>query len=140
MLPAVFPAHRGLDVCRRVPAVARADGLSALDIGTLFFLGLVAAALSTFVKLGLGIPGHNILRVVFPMALGLALVPRRGSATIMGLGGTLGAVAFPALGGSHIGLGAATGLTLLGLLLDVALLGARSGWSIYVRLAAAGRT
>ena len=36
-----------------------------------------------------GIPGHAILRAVFPMVTGLALVPRRGAGTVMGLGAML---------------------------------------------------
>ncbi len=139
MLQDVFAIHPGLDASGRLPSLSRREqGWLAAELGVLVMLGLAAAALSGLVKLSLGIPGHNIIRVVFPMALGLAMVPRRGAATVMGLGGLIGAGGLHAAGASGLGAGATTSLVLTGFLLDAALIGARSGQQVYVRLALAG--
>jgi hypothetical protein len=135
----VLQLHDGLGVCRRLPAIApTAPRVSAAELGVLALLGISAGLLSTVVKLNLGLPGHNIIRVIFPMALGLSLVPRVGTASFVGLSGTV-AAAGVALGRSgNFGAGAMTSLALTGLLLDLALLGARNGWAIYLRLTLAG--
>ena len=139
MLPNVFAIHPGLDCSGRLPSLARPSrvGLVA-EFGVLVVLGLTAAALSGWVKLGLGIPGHHILRVLLPMGLGLALVPRHGAATVMSLGGALGASLLPGLGAPGLGAGALTSLILTGLVVDAALLHARDGKGVYGRLALAG--
>ncbi|NUQ64968.1 MAG: hypothetical protein HUU20_21095 [Pirellulales bacterium] len=134
----VLAVHKGLTTARRLPALGRQETISVMELAALVLLGVAAAALSAFVKLNLEIPGHNILRVVFPLALGLALVPRVGSATIMGVSGMAGASLFLLFGARNLGLGAATSLALTGILIDAALLRARSGRSIYLRLALAG--
>ena len=111
--------------------------ISAIELCTLLLLGVCTAALTAFAEFRLGIPGSNIIRVVFPIALGLALVPRRGAASVMGLSGMFAGGVF-CMGGAVIGFGAATSLALTGILIDVALRGARSGRGIYIRLMAAG--
>lgn len=139
MLQTVFAIHPGLDRWGRLPALVRPSrvGLAA-EFAVLVVLGLAAAALSSLGKLGLGIPGHSILRVMFPMALGLALVPRQGAATVMSLGGAIGAGLLPGLGATGLGAGALTSLMLTGVLVDAALLHARDGKALYGRLAMAG--
>ena len=139
MLSTVLTVHEGLGAARRFPALARiGPRVSAWEFAVLVLLGAAAAVVSVFVKDKLGVPGHNIVRVVFPLALGLALVPRRGAASVMGLSG-MGAAMIFLLGGERgLGAGAATSLVLTGLLLDLALLGARSGPSVYLRLTLAG--
>jgi hypothetical protein len=142
MRSTVLGFHAGLGFSRRLSIFAQAGPrVSAAELGMLVLLGICAALLSTVVKLNLGLPGHNIIRVIFPMALGLAVVPRIGAASVMGLSGTAVAAAL-ALGrtgvGVNIGVGAITSLALTGLLVDLALLGAKNGWSIYVRLTLAG--
>lgn len=109
-----------------------------MELTTLLLLGVTAAVASVCLPWRLGIPGHNIIRVVFPMALGMALVPRRGSASLMGLSGASAAVALMLAGGGHLGPGAAASLALTGLVMDLALLGAGPGRTIHLRLAAAG--
>jgi len=139
MFPSVFAVHPGLQLSGRLPALARQErGLAAAEFAVLFVLGIAAAVLSSMLKLNLGVPGHNIVRVIFPMALGLALVPRRGSGSVMGLGGLVGAAGFSMGGVAGLGAGAATSLVLTGFFLDAALLGARSGKSVYLRLTMAG--
>lgn len=138
MLSPPLRIHHGLGTCGRVRTIRETDrAISAVELGFLLMLGVVTAAISAFVKPSFGVPGSNIICVVFPMALGLALVPRGGAASVMGLSATASAGLF-CLAGSRLGAGAATSLALTGLLIDLALLGARSGRGIYVRLTAAG--
>jgi len=139
MLSTVLSVHEGLGSSGRLRPISRLSGqLSAAELGTLVGMGACAAVLSAYMRLNLGIPGHNIIRVVFPMALGLALVPRRGAGSTMGLSGLASGSLLTLLGAGRIGPGAITSLALTGVMVDVALLGARRGWSIYVRLALAG--
>jgi hypothetical protein len=139
MFSSVFAIHPGLEHSARLPTLAREGrGLAAAELTVLFLLGIAAATLSGLLKLSLQIPGHNIIRVIFPMALGLAVVPRRGSGSIMGIGGFVGAMGFHLSGVTGLGTGATTSLVLTGFFLDAALVGARAGKSVYLRLALAG--
>ncbi|MFG0334481.1 MAG: hypothetical protein ACF8TS_14060 [Maioricimonas sp. JB049] len=103
-------------------------------------MGIAAAVASTLVDLHLRIPGHAILKAIFPVAVGFALVPRRGAGlsmssialvTVFGLR----AVA-PSGGGMSIG--AMTSLATVGPLLDWSLQRARSGWPVWRAFALAG--
>lgn len=139
MVAGVLSTHEGLGTSGRLPVLAREGSrVTALELAILALAGCAAAALSAYSKGGLGLPGHNILRVIFPMAMGLALVPRHGSGTLMGLSGLGGGALLGAIGPQGIGAGAMTGLVLLGIFLDVAMLGAQSGKAIYLRFASAG--
>ena len=135
MLSTVLARHDGLGGAGRLPAVSRPGAaISPGELSVLAVLGGATALAAAFLTRGLGIPGHNILRVVFPMALGLAVVPRRGAASVMGAT-SFAAAGVLTLGGVHgIGLGAMTSLLATGVLLDVALRGARTGRAIYLRL------
>jgi hypothetical protein len=69
-----------------VPSLAcPGRAISAVEVAVLVLLGATAAAATALLDLPLRIPGHAILRLVFPMALGLALVPRRLSGSFMGV-------------------------------------------------------
>jgi hypothetical protein len=139
MLNSVLTVHEGLAGTGRLRSLSRqGERISAVEFGLLVLLGLAAAAFSGLVKLNLQIPGHNIIRVIFPLAFGLAVVPRRGAATIMGLSGSAGAGLFLLGGARGFGAGAVTSLVLTGFLLDLALVKARRGPSLYVRLVLAG--
>lgn len=111
----------------------------ASEIAFLASCGFVAAVASGYFDFRLRIPGHAILRAIFPMVLGLAVVPRRGAGTVMGtaaLATGLGLRAlFPAGG---LSLGALTSLTLVGPALDLSLRHAHVGWRLYAGCAAAG--
>ena len=134
IINSVFTVHEGLIDAGRLRSLSRRGrSISAAECGLLVLFRLAAAGLCGL-KLNLGIPGHNVLRVVFPMALGLAVVPRRGAATIMGLSGSAGAAVLLLGGAGGLGSGAATSLVLTGFLLDLALVKARGGPSVYVRL------
>lgn len=136
---AVLPIHAGLADSSRLPVLSRdAEGLRAAEILLLLGVGVVAAAGSAFLDLGLRIPGHAILRAVFPMAFGLALVPRQFAGTVMGIGALASAGAIKAGGSAPLGLGAMTSLTLTGPLLDLALWRVQRGWPLYLGFALAG--
>lgn len=106
----------------------------------LVLAGVTAAVASTFLDLGLRIPGHAILRVVFPMSIGLALVPRHGAGTAMGCSALLTVVVVRAGGfaGGGPGLGALTSLAATGPALDWTLRHASGGWRQYLAFGLAG--
>jgi prepilin-type N-terminal cleavage/methylation domain-containing protein/prepilin-type processing-associated H-X9-DG protein len=106
----------------------------------LLLIGGGAAAFTILVDIkppGMRIPGHAILRTVLPFLLGLALVPRRGSGSLMSLGAAVTAGALSFLDQKK-GLGSMTSLVLLGPALDLAVTHARANWRLYLRFAAAG--
>lgn len=123
----------------RVPSLAVPGyGVRAAEWALLFLLGASAGMAATLPDFNLRIPGHAVLRSVFPMALGLALVPRRFAGSVMGCSAftTVGGVW--ALGFGGIGTGATTSLALMGPFLDVALFAARRGWQFYLGFVLAG--
>jgi hypothetical protein len=131
--------HGGLATARRAVLLASGDRpVGLMEIGVLILLGIGAAVLTATGELRLQLPGHNIIRVIFPLAMGLALVPRRGSATLVGLGGLGAAAVLMPLVPRGLGLGAVTGMALMGPFVDLALARANSGRAIYLRLALAG--
>jgi hypothetical protein len=139
MQHAVLPIHGGLAVNSRLPALARdQESLRVAEILFLLGTGAMAALASAFLDLGLRIPGHAIIRAVFPMAFGLALVPRQLSGCVMGIGALAAALAVKAGGAGALGLGAMTSLLLTGPMLDAALWHAKRGWRLYLGFAMAG--
>ncbi len=140
MRSAGLSIHPGLAGNSRVPALAR-EGQGAHVTATVVLLGAgVSAALATVLlkDFGLGIPGHAILRAVFPMALGLALAPRRMGGVVMGAGALGSLLMIKAGGSATVGIGALTSLALTGPFLDAALWRARKGWRLYLAFAVAG--
>lgn len=111
---------------------------SAVEMATLLLLGACSAATVMLIDFNLRLPGHAILRSVFPMALGIALVPRVGAGWVLGLGAWIGVPSLLAVGASEKGWGAITSLCLTGPLLDLALRRVRSGWRVPVAFALAG--
>jgi hypothetical protein len=141
MVPRVLSVHEGLGTSRRFPLSAgQGSRATPLELGILASCGLVAAIVSAYGKDGFGLPGHNILRILFPMAMGMAMVPRQGAGSVMGLSGLAGATILTQFhfGPLGMGMGAAAGLFFLGLFLDLAMLGARDGRAVYLRFIAAG--
>ena len=138
MFSSTLTVHEGLGRSGRLRSGAAADrAVSVAEIGSLLALGIATAVLAAYVKPSLGVPGSNILFVVLPVATGLALVPRHGTGSLIGLAATSSAGLFCIMG-ARVGLGALTSLALTGVLIDVALHRARSGRGIYIRLMAAG--
>ncbi|MBN2291848.1 MAG: hypothetical protein JXM70_05450 [Pirellulales bacterium] len=135
----VLSTHQGLAGTSRLRVLSR-DGqwsdTAALLI--LFGAGASAALATVFLDMSLRIPGHAILRCVFPMALGLALAPRRMGGMVMGFGAIGTVLVIKAGGLGSLGSGALTSLVLTGPFLDAALWRARSGWRLYMAFALAG--
>ena len=68
----------------RVPAlVTTRSGVRPIELVALALAGVTAALLTNLLRLNLGIPGSSIVFATFPIALGLALVPRRGAGAVM---------------------------------------------------------
>ncbi|MEK6258196.1 MAG: hypothetical protein AABP62_06205 [Planctomycetota bacterium] len=137
-----LPRHPGLSSTTRLgPIVSDETSATVRDWLILLTAGVLAACASTFLDFNLRrIPGHAILRVVFPMAVGLALVPRRGAGTVMGSSALVTGVALRMSGfkGDALGFGALTSLVATGPMLDWTLRRANGGWRQYVSFALAG--
>jgi len=139
MLSALLGVHRGLASAGRLPRVTGTRALPGVaEVVVLLLCGVAAAMISVYAKRELRIPGHAIVRSVFPMALGLALVPRHGAGFCMGSVALATVFSLRWLGLGQTGAGAMTSLALTGPMLDLALLGARSGWRLYLRFVLAG--
>lgn len=141
MRAAVLSLHDGLWSGSRLPLVVRdANAIRPVEYAVWITMGLAAACVSMMPDWRLGLPGHAIVRSVFPLAMGLALAPRCGAGCIMSGVGLAGALGLGSLriADTHAGLGAMTSLALTGPLLDVALRNAQAGWGLYVRIMSAG--
>ncbi len=139
MLAGILRVHDGLYASSRLPSLAHpGERLSIREMAALLALGVTAAVAASLPDFHWRIPGHAILRSVFPMALGLALVPRRGGGVIMGAGALVTILGSRAAGFSALGAGALTSLCLAGPCMDLALLRARRGWQLYLGLVLAG--
>ena len=102
--------------------------------------GATAAVAIGMVKLRLGIPGHSIVLAAVPMALGMALAPRRMAGCVMS-GGALGtAWLLTTTGTGDYGSGSFVSLSLLGPMMDLALNGVQGGRGVYGALILAGLT
>jgi hypothetical protein len=131
--------HPGLAQSTRLPALAdQGQALRLAEMLLLLAAGAGAALATALLDFGLRIPGHAIIRAVFPMSLGLALAPRRMGGMVMGIGALGSAVALGAGGWAALGAGAMTSLALTGPFLDLALWRARHGWRLYLGFALAG--
>lgn len=125
----------------RLPAVGDTEQpIQKVEFALLLGMGVAAAAIASFLETGLRIPGNAIIRTIFPLALGIALVPRRGSGSTMGLAASVTALGFTSARLGTAGFGAMTSLLLCGVVLDAVITWAKSGWRLYVGLALAGLT
>jgi hypothetical protein len=141
MSTALLPPHGELLAASRLrPWISAPDAARAADWCLLLSAGSAAALASGLLDLNLRMPGHAILRVVVPMGLGLALVPRRGAGVLMGVAALFTAMGLRVAGcsGDGLSLGALTSLVAAGPLLDVALRRTTGGWRLYAAFAAAG--
>jgi hypothetical protein len=139
--------HSALTTAGRFHLPARiADGkypaadapITSTETLVLLGCGIVAAVGVLLIDFSLKLPGHAILRAVPPMALGLSLVPRRGSGTVMGIGAlaTIGVILGAGLG--EKGHGATVSLTLIGPVLDLAMRSSTGGRRVYLAFIGAG--
>lgn len=113
-------------------------GDKSAELALLLTLGALAAIATSILPGGLRLPGHAILRGTLPLILGISLVPRRTAGSVMSFAAGATFVALR-LGGAGLPNPAAwVGLLCLGPAADIALTGARAGWILYLRFAAAG--
>lgn len=134
-----FEANPALAADSRVRAIGRpGDRVSTLEVATLVLLGVTAAVMSGYVRIGLRIPGHSIVLAVLPMAFGFAVVPRQLAGTAMSASAVLTAALLSASGVRYFGVGAMASITAIGPLLDLALARARGGWRLYLGFVLAG--
>ena len=134
-----FVVRDGLVGAARFPSLARPrHAVSAIELMLLLACGAGAAAAVGLVKLSLGIPGHSIVLAALPMALGVALAPRRLAGSVMSAGALGAAWLMSGVAGVRFGSGAFASLLLLGPMMDVALRQARGGWRVYAALVLSG--
>ena len=116
----------------RLPALAGTHaGVRSIELAVLGLAGIGAALLTNLLRLRLGIPGSSIVFATFPIALGFALVPRRGAGAVMAGAALATTMALGFAGARLDGVGALTSLILTGPLLDLALRSAHRGWRLY---------
>ena len=138
LLPlAMLPIHHRLECQSRIDAAVRSNLAEVAALSTLIGFGVLAATCTVCLDLKLRIPGHAIVRAVFPMAAGLALVPRHRAGTVMSVSAIVSALLFQACG-FRVGTGAMTSLALIGPCLDACLIPVRNGWSLYLSFVLAG--
>jgi hypothetical protein len=134
-----FGIHNGLAAAGRMPSMTRTgERISTSEMALLLFFGIAAATSSCLLHHGLRIPGSSIVFSLIPMALGLALAPRRHAGFIMGAGAFSAAVIFNLTGLARPGSGAFISLCLVGPVMDLAVTKARNGWRLYSGLILAG--
>ena len=134
-----FVVRDGLSEAVRFPSLARSvPRISAVELLLLLMCGVIAAVGIGVVKLRLGIPGHSIVLAALPMALGVALAPRRMAGCTMSAGALGTAWLLTATGAGNYGSGAFVSLTLLGPMMDLALTGAQHGRHVYAGLVVSG--
>ncbi len=122
----------------RLPPLTRPGDVAAAEVATLLLLGAAAALATTFFKSPLRIPGSAILWSIFPTALAVALVRRRGAGTLASVAALATTLGLGFAGVRTPGAGATGSLLLTGPLLDVALAAGRSGWRLYAGFVRAG--
>jgi hypothetical protein len=138
MLSTTFATRTNLADASRLPAISRESKVSAAEIGLLLACGALSAIAVGMLHLRIGVPGHAILRGVVPMALGLALVPRRSSGMVMASGAGVTAALMLIGGFGRFQPAALLSVLLLGPVLDLALIGRPAGWRLYGRFVVAG--
>lgn len=130
--------HPGLADASRLPASRRQAQAELSELLLLVLAGCVAALAVMLLDFSWKIPGHAILRAVFPMACGLALVPRRLGGLVMGLSAALTLSAGGLARLELPGWGATTSLLCLGPVLDVILARASTSWRVWIGFAFGG--
>jgi hypothetical protein len=139
MIYRIFGIRDGLVSAGRFHTLAKVqERISGVEILLLICCGAVSATVIGFVRLGLRIPGHSIVLSLIPMALGLALAPRRFGGFLMSAGAFAAASVYSGAGLAQYGSGAFVSLCLLGPMMDLALTKVRSGWRLYLGMMLAG--
>jgi hypothetical protein len=90
-----WPQYDGVRRQSRFSSITNTrEQLLSLERTTLLLAGFLAAAVTAFADFSLKIPGHSIIRAIFPMAFGLAVAPRRGAGCVMGGSAVVSAMLF----------------------------------------------
>jgi hypothetical protein len=134
----VFAPQSSLRASSRLPALSRSASVSAMEVACLVACGVLAALAIGFLHHSLRMPGHAIIRGALPMAMGLALVPRRSAGTVMAIGAGITAAGLTAMNVGSFPVPAMLSVLVLGPVLDVALIGQSTGWRLYVKFVLAG--
>lgn len=143
MASGLLPQHEGLRSTTRLGFLTNShEYVQVWEWVVLISMGIAAATASMFLDFNLRIPGHAILKVVLPIGLGFALVPRRSAGAVMGVTAFATSMCFRQAGfaGDGLSLGALTSLTATGPLLDLTLRWYKGGWLLYAGFALAGLT
>ncbi len=139
LVDGVFAVREGVLASARTPSLsAVGERLRIAEVVLLVLCGSAAAFAIGYIRLGLRIPGHAIVLAVVPMALGLALAPRRIAGSLMSAGAFGTAALLSAFAGARYGGGSFVSLCLFGPVADIALARARRGWRLYLGLVLAG--
>ncbi len=139
MITAALQTNPVLRRARRIdPWAGHSEQLRIHEIALLLGAGALAAVAVATIAPGLRIPGSAILRAALPIVAGIALVPRRLSGSIIGVGAALTGSALVASGVGTLQPAAWAGLLALGPAVDLAMTGNASGWRVYLRFALAG--
>jgi hypothetical protein len=139
MIQAALQPHPGLRrACRIRPLADEGEGLRSHQIALLLGAGALAAVAVAMIVPGMRIPGSAILRAALPIVGGVALVPRRLSGSIIGIGAAIAGSALVTSGVGTLQPAAWTALLTLGPAIDLAMAGEPRGWRVYLRFALAG--
>lgn len=131
--------HQGLVQSRRLPNSGLHDAQpTTLELFWLLGFGVLAATSVGLLEFSLKIPGHAILRAVFPLVCGLAMVPRRGAGTTMSISAGITGMFMHWGHWGDLSAGSFTSLIATGPMLDLALRNAQAGWRIYLKVALVG--
>lgn len=135
-----FATKPNLRRASRVPNLSEASQVSLAEIACLLACGGLAVLAIGFIHLPIRVPGHAILRGLVPVAMGLALVPRRSAGSVTAMGAAFTSAALTSFGVGRFPPAAVLSAIALGPILDFALAGAPTGWRLYARFALGGAT
>lgn len=130
---AVFAPHPGLLATTRLPLLATGNSPS-VHFGEwcwLLGMGVLAAVASAYWDWQIKqVPGHAILRMILPLGIGFAIVPRYGAGCVMGASAGITAIVIRIVDprGEATGIGAMTSLMATGPIIDLWLSRSRGGW------------
>ena len=133
-----LPLSRNVTLAGSSRALGGTSANSLVEVLLLTACSLFAAMCVVVFEMKLRMPGHSIMRVIFPVSLGISLVPRRMVGGLVSFGAVGWLMLFTSWGWGRPGMGALTSLILIGPVLDACTWHSQSGWRLYLRCALAG--
>lgn len=131
--------NQGMLDSSRLSIVSRVQpNLHAREWLIILGVGIITGLIVQYVNFHLKIPGHAILKTVLPISLGISLVPRKSSGTLIAMTGLSTLLILRMAHGTMTGTGALTNLAATGVFLDIALSFARPGWRLMLAFSMAG--